>query len=593
MGWRSVAGGELRKADAGREVQLAGWVGRRRDHGGLIFIDLRDRSGVVQVVFQPEAADDVFARAERLRSEYVVSIRGEVKARLAGMENPNLPTGEIEVIASELVVLNEAKTPPFPIDRAVDVDEKLRLRHRYLDLRRPNLQANLILRHKAMKAARDFFDAHGFIDIETPMLTRSTPEGARDYLVPSRVHPGHFFALPQSPQLFKQLLMVSGFERYVQFARCFRDEDLRADRQPEFTQIDVEMSFVNADDVMETMEALMQQLFAVAGKRVDVPIRRMTYDDAMSKYGSDRPDLRFGLELVDLSEIVRESGFKVFADAVKRGGIVKAVNAKGAGSWARREIDELGERATEWGAKGLAWIAVQDGALRSAITKFLSDDEQQAILTALGAEPGDLLLFVADEPTVVHQVLGRLRLLLGERLGLIDEERLEFCWIVDWPLLEYDPEARRYVAAHHPFTAPVDADLEKLEVDPASVRAQAYDLVVNGVELGGGSIRIHRRDVQERMFAALGFTPEQAREQFGFLLEAFEYGTPPHGGIAFGFDRLVMILTGADSIRDCIAFPKTQNAACLLTKAPSPAAPSQIEELHIRFAPGVEADGSI
>ncbi len=587
--WRTDGCGELRIDDVGRTVRLAGWVSRRRDHGGLIFIDLRDRSGVVQIVFHPDAGEDVFRRAERLRSEFCVSVEGKVVKRLEGMENPNLATGEIEVAVTALTVLNESATPPFPIDRHVDVDEKVRLKYRYLDLRRPELQHNLILRHKVTKATRDFFDEHGFLEIETPMLTRSTPEGARDYLVPSRVHPGEFFALPQSPQLFKQLLMVAGYDRYFQIARCFRDEDLRADRQPEFTQIDVEMSFVTADDIMNLMEELMVRLWALTGHEIQRPFRRISYAEAIGRYGSDRPDLRFGMHLIDVSDIVRHSDFKVFANVVANGGIVKAINAKGAGGWTRRDIDRLTELAQSWGAGGLAWIAVQEDGFRSAITKFFSDEELAQLQQALGAEPGDLLLFVADKPDVVHEVLGRLRLHLGEALGLIDPNDLQFCWVVDWPLLEYDVEAKRYVALHHPFTAPVEADVEKLSSDPGSVRAQAYDLVVNGVELGGGSIRIHRRDVQEKMFAALSLSEDEAREKFGFLLDALQYGAPPHGGIAFGLDRLVMLLAGTDSIRDVIAFPKTQSAMCLMTEAPSPVMPQQLEELSIRLAPGVGA----
>lgn len=589
--WRSDACGTLRLADAGREVRLAGWVGRRRDHGGLIFIDLRDRSGVVQIVFQPDDPE-LFAKAEALRGEYVISVKGKVTKRLEGMENPKLATGEIEVVAEDLVVLSEAKTPPFQIDRPGDVDERIRLRYRYLDLRRPALQRNMILRHRVMKAARDFFDENGFLELETPMLTRSTPEGARDYLVPSRVHPGKFYALPQSPQIFKQLFMVSGLERYYQIVRCFRDEDLRADRQPEFTQIDVEMSFVGRDDVMRMMERLIQRIFAVGGIDVNLPIRRISYKEAIERYGSDKPDLRFGLELVDVTDIVRGSGFKVFADAAKDG-LVKAINAKGAARWSRREIDQLTEQAIEWGAKGLAWIAVgEGGSLRSAITKFMAEEEVAAVLERLAAEPDDLLLFVADRPDVVHTVLGRLRVVLGEKLGLIDPERYEFCWVIDWPLLEWDAEQGRYVAAHHPFTSPKPEHLELLETDPGAVEALAYDLVVNGVELGGGSIRIHRPDVQERMFKALGFTPEEAHEKFGFLIEALSYGAPPHGGIAFGLDRVIMVMARLDSIRDCIPFPKTQSAMDLMTGAPSDVAPEQLEELGIRLLPSARGGKS-
>jgi len=587
--WRTDACGELRIEDVGRTVRLAGWMSRRRDHGGLIFVDLRDRSGIVQIVFHPDVGGDVFRRAERLRNEFCLSIEGRVAKRLEGMENPNLGTGEVEIEVTALTVLNEAVTPPFPIDRDVDVDEKLRLKYRYLDLRRPELQQSLILRHKVTKAARDFFDENGFLEIETPMLTRSTPEGARDYLVPSRVHPGDFFALPQSPQLFKQLLMMAGYERYFQIARCFRDEDLRADRQPEFTQIDVEMSFINADDIMHLMEQLMVRFWALIGREVEGPFRRIAYDEAIGRYGSDRPDLRFGLPLVDVSEIVRDAGFKVFASVVANGGMVKAINAKGAADWPRREIDRLTELAQSWGAGGLAWIAVQDDGYRSAITKFFSEEELAEMEQALEAKPGDLLLFVADKPDIVHEVLGRLRLHLGDALGLIDPDELQFCWVVDWPLLEYDAEAKRYVALHHPFTAPQEVDADKLTTDPAAVRAQAYDLVVNGVELGGGSIRIHRKEIQAKMFEALGLSASEADEKFGFLLQALEYGTPPHGGIAFGLDRLVMLLVGTDSIRDVIAFPKTQSATCLMTEAPSSVAAQQLEELNIRLAPGIGA----
>jgi aspartyl-tRNA synthetase len=587
-GYRSDSCGELRLKDEGKKILLGGWVNRRRDHGGLIFIDMRDRSGLVQVVFEPNYSKDSFTLAQKLRNEYVILVEGVVRRRAEGMENPNLPTGEIEIIAERLEILNESKTPPFPIELRVDTSEELRLRYRFLDLRRPQLQSNIILRHRVVKAARDFLDEKGFLEIETPMLTKSTPEGARDFLVPSRLNPGNFYALPQSPQLFKQLLMVSGFERYFQIARCFRDEDLRADRQPEFTQIDIEMSFAKEETIMGLMEQLIARLFKVAGKEMPLPVKKMSFQEAMNKYGSDKPDLRFGLEFVDVSHIVKESGFKVFANAVQSGGTVNAINAKGAGRWPRREIDLLAERATQMGAKGLAWIAVGEGELRSAITKYLTEAEQKDILEALKAEPGDLLLFMADAVDLVHQVLGRLRLVLGEKLGLIDHNQLNFVWIVDWPLLEYDKELGRFVAVNHPFTSPKDSDVDMLTTEPAKVRAKAYDLVVNGIELGGGSIRIHDRSVQEKMFQALGLSEGEAQDKFGFLLEAFEYGAPPHGGIAFGLDRLIMVLSGSDSIRECIAFPKTQSGTCLLTQAPSMVNSRQLEELHIRLAPQIK-----
>jgi len=583
--------GVFRVGDAGRTVTVAGWVQRRRDHGGLIFVDLRDRSGVLQVVFNPqELGDEMFAQAERLRSEYVVSVRGEVRRRFAGMENPNLATGDVELVAQELAILNTSSPPPFPLDSRLEVDESLRLRYRYLDLRREEMQRNLKLRHQVTQGIRRYLDERGFYEIETPLLTRSTPEGARDFLVPSRLSPGTFFALPQSPQLFKQLLMVSGMERYFQIARCFRDEDLRADRQPEFTQLDMEMSFVGVDDVIAIVEGLIKELFdTLTGTNLELPIRRLTYDEAMNTYGSDKPDLRFGLPLVDVSEVARGSGFQVFSKVVESGGVVKGINAgTKKDGWSRREIDQLGEFAVAQGAKGLAWMIFGREEPKSPIAKFMSPESLAALGKAMDAKSGDLLLFVADSRAKANEVLGRVRLNLAERLGLA-KGGFTFCWVVDWPLLEWDSEEGRYTAVHHPFTSPRLEDLDKLETDPASVRAQAYDLVVNGVELGGGSIRIHRRDVQERVFRALGIGDDEAREKFGFLLEAFEYGAPPHGGIAFGLDRMVMLMAGADSIRDVIAFPKTQRGACLMTQAPSPVSPRQLDELYLRLDPEVSA----
>jgi len=577
--------------DAGTEVALAGWVQRRRDHGGLIFLDLRDRSGVVQVVVDPQkVGPEGFRLAESLRSEYVVSVRGRVCKRLEGMENPNLATGEIEVVADALELLNTAKPLPFPIDGRGDVDETVRLRYRYLDLRRPQMLANLALRHRIAQAIRNYLDREGFLEIETPMLTRSTPEGARDYLVPSRTHPGSFFALPQSPQLFKQLLMVAGIEKYFQIVRCFRDEDLRADRQPEFTQLDLEMSFVRPDDVMELIEGLLAYVFKeAAGVEIELPIRRLTYDEAMNRYGSDKPDLRFNLPLVDLSEALRGCGFQVFTGALAAGGVVKGINAGPADAWARREIDQLVEAARGYGAKGLAWVVYSLGEARGPVAKFLSRAELDSVAAAMEAKEGDLLLFVADQRAVANEVLGRLRLDIAQKLGLIAEGQFALCWVTHWPLLEWSEEERRYVAMHHPFTSPEPGDLDLLETDPARVRAQAYDIVLNGVELGGGSVRIHSRDVQLRVFKALGIGEEEAKAKFGFLMEAFEYGAPPHGGIALGLDRIVMLLAGCASIRDVIAFPKTQKAACLLTGAPSRAEKRQLDELGIQLRPEVEA----
>ncbi|MCR8634097.1 aspartate--tRNA ligase [Paenibacillus radicis (ex Xue et al. 2023)] len=577
--------GALTKANVGETVILNGWVQRRRDLGGVLFIDLRDRSGLVQIVFNPDFSGEALTTADRARNEYVLAVSGKVVERDAATVNSNLATGEIEIQVTEIEILNAAKNPPFFIEDGIEIDESLRLKYRYLDLRRPEMQRTLALRSKAAKVFRDFLDENSFLEVETPILTKSTPEGARDYLVPSRVHPGEFFALPQSPQIFKQLLMVSGLERYYQIARCFRDEDLRADRQPEFTQVDIETSFMSQDQLLNLMEELTVKLFKeTTGTDIPRPFQRISYADAMGKYGSDKPDLRFGLELQDVSDIVVSSGVKVFASVVEKGGQVKALNAKGCGAWSRKEIDDLGVYASRYGAKGLAWVVLKEGEMKGPIVKFFSEQELEALKERLGAEEGDLLLFSADTKKVVADVLGNLRLKIGRELGLIDENEFKFAWVVDFPLLGYDEEAKRYVAEHHPFTRPKEEDLHFFDTDPGQIRAQAYDLVLNGYEVGGGSMRIYKREVQEQMFGALGFSKEEAQEKFGFLLEAFEYGTPPHGGIAFGFDRLVMLITKRTNLRETIAFPKTASATDLLTDAPGTVDDKQLEQLSIRVA---------
>ena len=577
--------GLLDVVNAGERVVLCGWVSKRRDHGGLIFVDLRDRSGIVQIVVDPEAAGPVnFKTAEDIRNEYVIKVMGDVRTRDEAAINPNLASGKIEVLAREIEVLNKAKTPPFYIQDGIDTDENIRLKYRYLDLRRPEMQKNLILRHKVTKLMRDYLDKRDFLEIETPMLCKSTPEGARDYLVPSRVNPGKFYALPQSPQIFKQILMVSGMERYFQIARCFRDEDLRADRQPEFTQLDMEMSFMSVDEILELMEGLIKFVFDGAlGTDIKIPFRRMTWDEAMDRYGSDKPDLRFGMELVNMYDAVKDADFTVFRSVIENGGQVKAINVKGYANIPRREADNLKDFVSIYGAKGLAYIQYQaDGNVKSPIAKFFTKEQMDNILATAKAEPGDLLFFVADKPSVVAAALGALRIEMAKRLSLINPDALEFLWVVDFPMFEYDEEEKRYVAMHHPFTSPRDEDLPLLATDPGKVYAKAYDMVLNGTEIGGGSIRIHRRDVQKAIFTAIGLTDEEAQEKFGFMMNAFEYGAPPHGGLAFGLDRLIMIMAKRDSIRDVIAFPKTQSASCLMTQAPNDVDDKQLRELHIK-----------
>ncbi|MEI4829412.1 aspartate--tRNA ligase [Bacillus sp. FJAT-53711] len=585
MAERTHECGKVTVEAVGQTVQLKGWVQKRRDLGGLIFIDLRDRTGIVQVVFSPETSKEALEIAETIRGEYVLHVEGTVVERAAGAINENMATGRIEVQATKVNVLNAAKTPPIMITDDTDASEDVRLKYRYLDLRRPAMYNTFKMRHDVTKTIRNFLDSEDFLEVETPILTKSTPEGARDYLVPSRVHEGEFYALPQSPQLFKQLLMVGGFERYYQVARCFRDEDLRADRQPEFTQVDIETSFLTQEEILEMMERMMTKVMKEAkGVEIHAPFPRMTYADAMARYGSDKPDTRFAMELIDLSEFAAGCGFKVFTSAVESGGQVKAINAKGAASkYSRKDIDALTEFVKVYGAKGLAWLKVEEDGLKGPIAKFFNEEDANALMSTLEATAGDLLLFVADKKSVVADSLGALRLRLGKELELIDESKFNFLWVTDWPLLEYDEDADRYFAAHHPFTMPFREDVELLETAPEKARAQAYDLVLNGYELGGGSLRIYERDVQEKMFKALGFSQEEAQEQFGFLLEAFEYGTPPHGGIALGLDRLVMLLAGRTNLRDTIAFPKTASASCLLTEAPSPVADAQLEELYLQL----------
>ena len=574
--------GQLTKDQIGETVTLQGWVQRRRDLGEIIFIDLRDRTGIVQTVFNPDFSKEALDIADSLRNEFVVEMTGTVIERDDAQKNEKIKTGDIEVQVNEVAIINKAKNPPFMIEDQTDVGEDVRLKYRYLDLRRPELANVFKLRSDVTRTVRNFLADEGFLEVETPILTKSTPEGARDYLVPSRVHDGEFYALPQSPQLFKQLLMVSGFDRYFQIARCFRDEDLRADRQPEFTQIDMEMSFMSLDDILELNERLMKKMMKdVKGIDIEIPFQRMPYDEAMARFGSDKPDTRFAMELVDMADAIADSSFKVFTGTVAKGGQVKAINVKGgAEDYTRKEIDGLTEFVARYGAKGLAWIKVTDEGFTGPIAKFFDEDDQAKMTEAADVEAGDLLLFVADTPKVVADALGALRVKLGKERGLIDESVFNFLWVVDWPLFEYDEAAKRYVAAHHPFTRPQDVDV--LVNNPEEARAEAYDLVLNGYELGGGSLRIYERDVQEKMFQALGFTEEQAREQFGFLLDAFEYGTPPHGGIAFGLDRIVMILSGSTNLRDTIAFPKTASASCLLTNAPGVVSEAQLRELKLQ-----------
>lgn len=583
---------ELSIENEGNQVTIMGWVQKQRNKGGLIFVDVRDRSGLLQVIFEEsDCGSEIFAKAEKLRSEFVVAITGKVCKREGGV-NKNLKTGEIEVRATDMRVLSEADTPPFPIEEDSKTKEELRLKYRYLDLRRPDLQRNLMLRSQVSTLTRQFLAEEGFLEIETPILNKSTPEGARDYLVPSRVHPGNFYALPQSPQIFKQLLMCSGYDRYFQIARCFRDEDLRADRQPEFTQIDMELSFVDVDDVIEVNERLLQKIFKeTIGVEVSLPIQRMTWQEAMNRFGSDKPDIRFGMELVNVTDVVKDCDFVVFKGAVENGGTVRGINAKGQGSMPRKKIDALVEFAKGYGAKGLAYIAIgADGTYKSSFAKFMKEKEMNALVKAMDGENGDLLLFAADKNKVVWDVLGALRLELADQMELLDKNEYKFLWVTEFPLLEWSEEEGRYTAMHHPFTMPMEEDLELLDSDPGRVRAKAYDIVLNGTEIGGGSVRIHMDDVQEKMFEALGFTKEQAYSQFGFLLNAFKYGVPPHAGLAYGLDRLVMLMAKKDSIRDVIAFPKVKDASCLMSEAPNVVDEKQLEELGIGITSNEEGE---
>lgn len=584
---RSHRCAEVSNALEGQKVTVMGWVQKSRNKGGIIFVDLRDRSGILQIIFEEsKCGSECFEKATKLKSEFVAAIEGIVCKR-AGAVNENLTTGDIEVVATSLRILSEAETPPFPIEENSKTKEELRLKYRYLDLRRPDLQRNLVMKSKVMTIARQFMANEGFLEIETPMLCKSTPEGARDYLVPSRIHPGTFYALPQSPQIYKQLLMCSGYDRYFQIARCFRDEDLRADRQPEFTQMDMELSFVDVDDVIDVNERLLAKLFKeILDVDVKLPIRRMTWIEAMNRFGSDKPDLRFGMELKDISEVVKDCGFGVFTGALENGGSVRGINAKGQGAMPRKKIDALVEFAKTYGAKGLAYIAInEDGTYKSSFAKFMTEDEMNNIVAALSGEPGDLLLFAADKNKVVWDTLGALRCHLADQMGLLDKNVFEFVWITEFPLLEWSDEQNRFTAMHHPFTMPMDEDIPLLDTDPGAVRAKAYDIVLNGNEIGGGSVRIHQDDIQERMFEALGFTKEAAHEQFGFLLDAFKYGVPPHAGLAYGLDRLVMLMAKVDSIRDVIAFPKVKDASCLMTQSPSRVSEEQLKELELEVRP--------
>jgi len=566
-----------------QEVILMGWAHRRRDHGGVIFVDLRDREGIVQVVFNPDAGENVHGEAHKIRSEFVLAVKGKVRKRPEGMDNPALKTGQVEVIVSELEIMNESKTPPFSFDDE-EISENVRLKYRYLDLRRPAIQQNLFLRSRLAASTRHYFEQNGFIEVETPFLAKSTPEGARDYLVPSRINKGTFYALPQSPQIFKQLLMVSGFDRYYQIVKCFRDEDLRADRQPEFTQIDVEMSFITEEDIMRIMEGLMAKIFKdCLGREIKLPLPRLTYAQAISRYGKDNPDVRFGMEIVDLTGIVKDSGFKLFAEVASSGGVIKAIKAEQASALSRKDLDALKDVVAVYGAKGLAWAKVNATDWTSPVFKFLKPEEVSEIAKAINAKEGDIIFFVADTPRVVNDSLGNLRIHLAKKLNLIDPEALAFTWITEFPLMEYSESEKRFVSTHHPFTSPFLEDLPLLSTDPGKVRARAYDLVLNGSEIGGGSIRIHRKDVQAQAFAAMGMSDEDARNKFGFLLEALEFGAPPHGGLAFGLDRLTMIMTRAESIRDVIAFPKTQKASDLMSDAPSKVSIEQLMELSLKI----------